>query len=195
MINRRNSIPGGSRIQLLRLPVELPINNTQNILARTSVVVMKIIDPNNPFPYKLQVPKKWWTVDPKLGLRPDHIRAALRDQVVARFHSRMAEEPFIEKYLKELRNDVENAVQNLPATMFDFRGIQDPVSPQLPTPVESEGWHVSYEAIPEMASVKMLLLRGGDEGIEVEVDIILPPPVLQQSQSAVSDWLLMQICI
>jgi hypothetical protein len=43
--------------QLLHLPVELPVNNNQNILARTAVVVMKITDPHNAFPYKLQIPK------------------------------------------------------------------------------------------------------------------------------------------
>jgi hypothetical protein len=67
---------------------------------------MKIVDPNNAFPYKLQIPKKWWTVDPKQGLRADHIRTALRDQVVARFNSRLVDEPFIDKYVSTLRVDV-----------------------------------------------------------------------------------------
>jgi hypothetical protein len=106
MLNRRNSIPGTSRIQLLRLPVELPINNNHNILARTEVVVMKIIDPHSAFPYKLQIPKKWWAIDPKQGLRADKIREALRDQLVARFHSRLVAEPFIDQYVSALRIEV-----------------------------------------------------------------------------------------
>lgn len=79
--------------------------------------------------------------------------------------------------------------------MFDFRNIHDVVSPQVPGPSESEGWHVSYELLPDNGSIRMSMLRGGDDGVEVEVDIILPPAVLVQSQSAVADWLLMQICL
>ena len=67
---------------------------------------MKIIDPHNAFPYKLQIPKMWWTVDPKQGMRPDHIRSALRDQVVARFNSRLVDEPFVNKYVSALPIEV-----------------------------------------------------------------------------------------
>lgn len=79
--------------------------------------------------------------------------------------------------------------------MFDFRNIHDNVSPQLPGSTQSEGWHVSYKLLPDTGSIRMTMLRGDDDGIEVEIDTILPPPVLVQSQAAVSDWILMQICL
>ena len=80
--------------------------------------------------------------------------------------------------------------------MFDFRDVHDPDSPQVPGPFQSEGWRVNYKLVPDNGSVMMSMTRDSDEGIvEVEVDIILPPAVLVQSQSAVADWLLMQICL
>ena len=80
---------------------------------------------------------------------------------------------------------MENCVQQLPPTMFDFRDVHDPDSPQVPGPFRSDN-----------GSVRMSMTRDSDEGVvEVEVDISLPPAVLVQSQCAVADWLLMQICL
>jgi hypothetical protein len=79
--------------------------------------------------------------------------------------------------------------------MLDFQKMHDIYSPQLPVPSMSEGWEVSYQLLPDNGSVRMSMLRRSDDGVEVAVDIIVPPAVLMQSQSAVSDWLLMQLCL